>query len=241
MVTINYRLGPFGFLAHPDLFAESGHNSSGNYGILYQQVAVRWVQEDIRNFGGNPYQITVGGQSAGSASALDAMWCPLAKGLVHGVIYESGARGTHDLETVSVATSHRTKAAAESQGANFFKALSASSIAQLRTVPMKTLPKYDSLVDTVYENTGFTNLSSFMEPPLWRPNIDGCVLPYGYGEALRKNAHADIPILTGNNKDESGNSQFNVSTYHTTYKGIFGDLADEFFQLYPGNKCYQSH
>lgn len=71
VVTINYRLGAFGFLAHPDLSAESGHNSSGNYGVLDQQHALRWVHDNIAAFGGNPDQIVVGGQSAGSASALD--------------------------------------------------------------------------------------------------------------------------------------------------------------------------
>lgn len=116
VVTINYRLGPFGFLAHPELTAESGTNSSGNYGILDQQAALHWVNENIAKFGGNPDQITVGGQSAGSASALDAMWSPLAEGLAAGIIAESGARGPHDRMTGTVATSYRTKKAAEAQG-----------------------------------------------------------------------------------------------------------------------------
>lgn len=113
-MTINYRLGPFGYLAHPNLSAESGHNSSGNYGILDQQAALSWVKENIQHFGGNPNQVTVGGQSAGSASALDTMWIPLAKGLVQGIIAESGARGPHDPITGSTATSYRSKTAAES-------------------------------------------------------------------------------------------------------------------------------
>lgn len=76
VVTMNYRLGAFGFLAHPDVSTESGHNSSGNYGILDQQFALRWVRDNIAYFGGNSSQVTVGGQSAGSASALDMMWSP---------------------------------------------------------------------------------------------------------------------------------------------------------------------
>lgn len=244
VVTINYRLGPFGYLAHPELSAESGHNSSGNYGVLDQQAALRWVHENIRTFGGNPDKVTVGGQSAGSASALDVMWSPLVKGLAHGVIAESGARGPHDPVTGSAATSYRSKAAAESQGKQFVKDLNASSIAQLRKVPMKTLLKYDSLSDTIFDGTQFENLTSaFMEPPLWRPNLDGYVLPHTYGEALRKNAHSDIPILTGNNKDESGASpdtSYNVSTYHTLYRELFGKVADEFFKLYPANNATQA-
>lgn len=70
VVTFNYRMGPFGFLAHPDLSAESGHNSSGNYGILDQIQAIDFLQDEVAAFGGDPDQITVGGQSAGSASAL---------------------------------------------------------------------------------------------------------------------------------------------------------------------------
>lgn len=104
---------------------------------------------------------------------------------------------------------------------------------------MGTLLEYDSLSDTIFENTQFGNLTSaFMEPPMWRPNLDGYVLPHTYGEALRLNAHSDIPILTGNNKDESGASpdtSYNVSTYHTLYRELFGEFADEFFQLYPAS------
>lgn len=244
VVTINYRLGPFGYLAHPDLSAESGNNSSGNYGILDQQAALRWVKENIQHFGGNPNQVTVGGQSAGSASALNSMWSPLAKGLVQGVIAESGARGPHDPITGSAATSYRSKAAAESQGESFVKKLNVSSIAQLRNVPMKTLLEYDSLSDTIFDGTRFENLtSSFMEPPMWRPNLDGYVFPHTYGEALRLNAHADIPILTGNNKDESGASpdtSFNVSTYNALYRELFREFADEFFQLYPASNTTQA-
>ena len=244
VVTINYRLGPFGYLAHPDLSAESGHNSSGNYGILDQQAALRWVKENIQYFGGNHNQVTVGGQSAGSASALDIMWSPLAKGLVQGVIAESGARGPHDPVTGSAATSYRSKAAAESQGESFMKKLDVSSIAQLRNVPMKTLLEYDSLSDTIFDGTRFENLtSSFTEPPMWRPNLDGYVFPHTYGEALRLNTHADVPILTGNNKDESGASpdtSFNVSTYNTLYRELFRDFAVEFFQLYPASNTTQA-
>ena len=246
VVTINYRLGPFGFLAHPELSAESGHNSSGNYGILDQQAALRWVHENIANFGGNASQITVGGQSAGSASALDSMWSPLNEGLVAGVIAESGARGPHDPMTGSAATSHRTKAAAEAQGVEFLKELNVSSIAQLRTqVSMDTLLKYDSLSDTTFDDTQFANLSAFfMDPPMWRPNIDGYVLPYDYTHALALNAHADVPILTGNNKDESGASTspgLTVATYQELYREAFLNFSQDFFQLYPGDTTAQAN
>ncbi|KAJ5602130.1 hypothetical protein N7510_011664 [Penicillium lagena] len=245
VVTINYRLGPFGFLAHPELSAESDHNSSGNYGLLDQQAALHWVNENIQKFGGNPNQIVVGGQSAGSASSLDMMYSPLVKGLSSGIISESGARGIHDPMTGTVATSYRTKAAAEAQGVRFLKNLNVSSIAELRNVSMDALLEYDSLSDTIWEGTPFANLSDiFMEPPMWRPNIDGYVFPNKYGQALHKNAHADVPILTGNNKDESGASpdlSYTAADYHHLYGNLFGsDLGDEFFELYPGKNETQA-
>ncbi|KAJ5092720.1 hypothetical protein N7456_008581 [Penicillium angulare] len=239
VVTLNYRLGAFGFLAHPELSAESGHNSSGNYGLLDQQFALQWVKENIAKFGGNPDQVTVGGQSAGSSSSLDMMYSPLSKDLINGVISESGARGPHDPITGSDATSYRTKAAAEAQGVSFQKELNSTSVAEMRKLSTELLISYGSLSDTIFEGTQFENLtSSFMEPPLWRPNIDGYVLTHSYGEALDLNAHADVPILTGNNKDESGASLdpgFTVATYKKLYTELFGTFAKEFFSLYPGN------
>lgn len=246
VVTMNYRLGPFGYLAHPELAAESGHNSSGNYGIHDQQAALHWVNETIQLFGGNPGQITVGGQSAGSASALDVIYSPLAKDLAQGVIAESGARGVHDPMTGSAATSYRTKDAAEKQGARFLKQMNVSSIAELRNGSTAAILKYDSLSDTIFENTPFANLSdTFMEPPTWRPNIDGWVFTENYGQSLRNNSHADIPVLTGNNKDESGASttlSYTVAKYRHLYTELFGggDLADEFFSLYPGQNASQA-
>ncbi|BCS30170.1 carboxylesterase/lipase family protein [Aspergillus puulaauensis] len=244
VVTINYRLGPFGYLAHPELSAESGTNSSGNYGILDQQAALHWVNENIAKFGGNPDQVTVGGQSAGSASALDAMWSPLAAGLAAGIIAESGARGPHDPMTGTVATSYRTKKAAEAHGVSFLKTMGKSSIAELRNASMESLLEYDMLSDTIWEGTPFENLTdAFMEPPMWRPNLDGYVFPDTYSEALRNNSHADIPVLTGNNEDESGATPtltYSPSKYHDLFSNLFGDLSDEFFSLYPGQNTTQA-
>ncbi|KAK0664158.1 Carboxylesterase 4A [Lasiodiplodia hormozganensis] len=239
VVTLNYRLGSFGFLAHPDLSAESGaHNSSGNYGILDQQFALRWVQDNIANFGGNPDQVTVGGQSAGSASALDMMWSPLSKGLIHGVIAESGARGPHDPITGGAATSYRTKDAAEAAGVEFLRTMNVSSIEELRNVSTEALIEQGNENDSTFVGTAFENVTAaFMEPPAWRPVVDGYVLPHGYGEALQLGDHADVPILTGNNKDESGASPDTAVTaadYLTDYGAMFQNFSTDFFKLYPG-------
>ncbi|KAK7394017.1 hypothetical protein QQX98_013195 [Neonectria punicea] len=244
VVTLNYRLGAFGFLAHPDLSAESAHNSSGNYGLLDQQFALRWVHKNIANFGGNPNQVTVGGQSAGSASALDTMYSPLTKGLVHGVIAESGARGPHDPLTGSLATSYRTKEAAEAGGVSFLKDLNVSSIAQLRAMPKDTLVNAGMTSDTTFEGTRFENVTwAFQNPPLWRPVIDGYVLTHGHGEALSLSDHLDVPILTGNNKDESGASpdgDVTVSEYTEVYRQMFQNMSAEFLALYPADNDTQA-
>ncbi|KAF2464190.1 alpha/beta-hydrolase [Lindgomyces ingoldianus] len=237
VVTLNYRLGAFGFLAHPDLSTESGHNSSGNYGILDQQFALRWVQDNIANFGGNPDQVVIGGQSAGSASALDVMYSGLTEGLVHGVIAESGARAPHDPMTGGLATSYRNKTTAEAQGVAFLQTLNVSSIAQARNVSEVTLLSSGMSSDTTFDGTNFAALSSaFMDPPLWRPVVDGYVLPHKYGESLWEDAHLDVPILTGNNKDESGASpstRFNVSAYNSSFSTVFQDYSSKFLALYP--------
>src|SRR4029077_20469133 len=91
VVSMNYRLGIFGFLAHPDLARESGRNSSGNYGLLDQVAALEWVKRNIAAFGGDPGNVTIFGESAGSFSVSELMASPLAKGLFHRAIGESGA------------------------------------------------------------------------------------------------------------------------------------------------------
>ncbi|KAF2708147.1 alpha/beta-hydrolase [Pleomassaria siparia CBS 279.74] len=238
VVTLNYRLGAFGFLAHPELSAESGHNSSGNYGILDQQFALKWVQDNIASFGGNPNQVVVGGQSAGSASALDVMYSGLTDGLVHGVIAESGARASRDPLTGALATSHREKSAAEAEGVSYLKTtLNVSSIAAARNVSVDTLMRSGMESDTTFDGTVYANLSgAFMNPPLFRPVIDGYVLPYSYGKCLGSNKHLDVPVLTGNNKDESGASpttDFSVANYTADFSKMFQNYSAEFLSLYP--------
>lgn len=238
VVTLNYRLGAFGFLAHPELSEESEHASSGNYGLLDQQFALRWVQDNIKNFGGNPDQVVVGGQSAGSASALSIMYSNLTHGLVNGVIAESGARCPKDPMTGGLATSHRNMTGALAQGEDFVtNSLNVSSIAEARALSYKVIVNYGQLSDTTFEGTVFENLSSaFMNPPLWRPVIDGYVLPYSYGESLRLGAHLDVPIMTGNNKDESGASPSTTSTvadYTADFSEMFQNYSSSFLELWP--------
>ncbi|KAH8686084.1 prolyl oligopeptidase-like protein [Tricladium varicosporioides] len=236
VINFNYRMGPFGFLAHPELDAESPHNSSGNYGLLDQIQALTFVQEEIAAFGGNPDHITVGGQSAGSASALDMMYSPLSSDKIVATIAESGARGVHDPETYGLATAHRSKAAAEASGIAFLVEMNATTITELRNVSMADLLKYDSAMDSVLVGTVFENSSAISNPPLWRPVIDGYVLPYLYGESLRLNAHGNIPILTGDNKGETSDSTMTLAEFQEAFGEIMqGNLSTDFFNAYPAD------
>ncbi|CAN8097632.1 unnamed protein product [Discula destructiva] len=239
VVNFNYRMGAFGFLAHPELSAEEGaHNSSGNYGLLDQIQALDWVRAEIAAFGGNPDHITVGGQSAGSASALAMMYTPLNTGKLVGCIPESGVRDPHDPETYGLATAHRDMPLALTQGETFVTAMNVTTMEELRSLSEADLLNYngnmdpDILVGTVWENSTIGLVS---QPPLWRPVVDGYVLPYGYGEALRNNAHSDIPILSGDNDGESSSSAMTLEEYEEGYAAVMLNATDLFFAAYPAS------
>src|SRR5438552_4661211 len=127
-LTVNYRLGVFGFLAHPDLTKESTRHASGNYGLLDQNAALRWVQQNIAAFGGDPRKVTIAGESAGSISVSALMASPLSKDLIAGAIGESGAAINPTFSPVPLAQ-------AEKAGTTFATAVKADSIAGLRAIP----------------------------------------------------------------------------------------------------------
>ena len=143
MVTINYRLGILGFLALPELTCESGHQASGNYGLLDQIAALRWVHENIAHFGGDPNRVTIAGQSAGGMSVHDLTASPLARGLFQRAIVESGGssigRGGIPLRPHSLAE-------AEADGQKFAEAKGAKSLAELRAM------SWQKLIEPVPEN-----------------------------------------------------------------------------------------
>ena len=137
LVSINYRVWKFGFLAHPDLSKESEHGVSGNYGLLDQIAALRWVKENIAAFGGNPDNVTIFGQLAGSSSATFLMASPPAKGLFHRVIGESGGGFAPAVGGSPLGRTLETLAEAEAVGARFMAALKAKSIADMRKFRLK--------------------------------------------------------------------------------------------------------
>jgi para-nitrobenzyl esterase len=135
-VSINYRVGIFGFFFHPALSAESGHHSSGNYGLLNQLQALHWLHDNIAAFGGDPNNVTIAGQSAGSFSVNALIASPLAKGLFHKAIAQSGG----------LLSSGRLKdlASAEDQGLAFMQLADSDDITDLRAIPAHKLQELSS-------------------------------------------------------------------------------------------------
>lgn len=182
LVTINYRLDALGFLAHPLLTAESG--TSGNYGILDQIAALRWVQENIAAFGGDPGNVTVFGQSAGAMSTLVLLGSPLAKGLFHKAIMQSGVGLEQDLPLAD----------AEQNGLDFARVTGANTLDELRALTVEQLMQgtRDVLAERRFSGGRL----------LYAPVLDGCVIPDTYANC--RNQLPDVPVMLGSTMDDLG-------------------------------------
>jgi para-nitrobenzyl esterase len=176
-VSFNYRLGIFGFLAHPALTAESPHHSSGNYALMDQIAALTWVKKNIRAFGGDPDRVTIAGQSAGSASVNCLMTSPSATGLFRGAIGESGS-----LVLENPLLRMRSLADAEKEGEHIADKLNAGDLATLRAMTAEKLLK---------------NASGFFSPI-----VDGYIMPVSVADAYKNGKQTHVPLLTGWNGDE---------------------------------------
>lgn len=217
-VTVNYRLGVFGFLALPALTKESPHHASGNYGLLDQVAALRWVRRNIAAFGGDPERVTIGGESAGSMSVSALMASPLSKGLMQHAIGESGA--------VLANLAPQPLALAETQGRAFEKHAGADSLAQLRAMPARTL--LDASADD--------SLAGF------KPDIDGYFLPRSPQAIYQAGAQAHVPLLVGSNSQEGSYAVLfeqhqppTPANYRAVMEQRFGKYAAEALKWYPGN------
>ncbi|WP_427918741.1 carboxylesterase/lipase family protein [Streptomyces sp. cg40] len=228
VVTINFRTGVFGFLAHPELSRESGHDASGNYGLLDVMAALRWVRTNIAAFGGDPARVTVAGHSSGGATVMDLVYSPLAKGLFDQALVQSAALFPRDPAIGTLCPSHRTKDGAERGGVAYAAERGATTLQELRALPVEKLLEGSGADDT--------DVPGNPPPPLFRPVIDGWVLPKNYWETLDSGSQNDVPILTGNNLDESGakpRQEITLADYESRAREKYGDLADEFLRLYP--------
>lgn len=205
-VSLNYRLGIFGFFAHPELTRESPRHSSGNYALLDQIAALQWVKSNIAAFGGDPSRVTIFGESAGSWSVHNLVASPLATGLFHRAIGESGAR-------FAITT---TLAQAEQAGQHVAAEAGATTLAALRALPASTLNQL----------AGFQSVS----------NADGWILPSTMWEVYSAGKQNDVPILIGSNADEGTIFTPATTTgdgFRSQAVRRFGERADAFLALYP--------
>ena len=217
VVTINYRLGVFGFLAHPDLSAESEHHSSGNYGLLDQIAALAWLKANVAQFGGDSHNITIWGQSAGALSVADLIASPLAAGLFQRAQADSG------LGVAGFPMADRN--AAEEDGVKFAAQHHAASIKELRALPAEAL-----LPDS----------AAGAAPGIrFGPVVDGWVVPDAPTTMNVKGNDNDVPVITGYQPGDS--AMFtppvqSVDEYHQMIQRRYGEMAEEFNKLYPVTK-----
>jgi para-nitrobenzyl esterase len=216
VVSMNYRLGIFGFFSHPELDRESGRNASGNYGLLDQVAALQWVRQNIAAFGGDPGNVTIFGESAGSFSVSALMASPLSKDLFQRAIGESGSFLGRGLTT-------KTLAESEADDGKFADSIGAGSLAALRAKPASDL------------------LAAAMKQKdirFW-PNIDGYFFPQDPHAIYASGEQSHVPLLAGWNRDEGNYRGFfqkadpTAKNYVDRAHAVFGDNAEAFLKLYP--------
>ena len=219
-LTVNYRLGVFGFMAHPELTKESPHHASGNYALLDQNAALRWVQNNIAAFGGDPKKVTIAGESAGSIAVSAQMASPLSKDLIAGAIGESGALIAPTLPPVPLAQG-------EEAGAKFAASLGASSLAALRAMPTAQIQEAAAKLP-------FGRFAS---------TVDGYFLPKLPAEIFAAGEQAHVPLLVGWNTEENGARVILAANDPTpenltkALRTLYGDRADEAGKLYAGTNA----
>jgi para-nitrobenzyl esterase len=214
LVSINYRLGVFGFLAHPELTAESGKQASGNYGLMDQAFALQWVRDNIAAFGGDPNTVTIAGQSAGSISVNALVASPQAKGLFQRAISQSGGLLSGRFS--------RSLADAEASGMALQKAAGAQSLAALRAMPAAQVLEYASKMP----------FGSFS------PVADGYFLPTDIEGHFRKGLHADVPLMTGWVSGDGGlmgTPNLTLAQFRSQAEKTYGPRANEYLGLFQLN------
>ncbi len=214
-VSVEYRLGALGFMSHPELSKEAG-GVSGNYGILDQIEALRWIHDNITAFGGDPDKVTIAGESAGGISVSILCASPLAKGLFRGAVCESGSSFWPVSDQRGGNTAMCTLRSAEQAGVAFQKSLGRKNLKQLRKVPFKTL------VDS-------TRMEAF-----W-PIVDGYAITDDQYKLYEAGNYNDVNVLIGTNSDEGSMFSFPmpVEAYRQRVRANYGDWADRLLKLYP--------
>lgn len=226
VVSINYRLGVLGYMAHPELSAESPDHVSGNYGLLDQIAALKWVQQNIAAFGGDPAKVTIAGESAGALSVMYLMASPPARGLFSKAI----AQSAYMVSTPELREPRLGHVPAETMGAATAAKLGAKSLADLRAMDAETLTTNALLA-------GFQTFGA----------VDGKVLPKQLVDTFDAGEQAHVPILAGFNSGEIRSLRFlappapaDAAAYEKEIRARYGDLADDFLKLYPSSDVPES-
>jgi len=218
VVTFNYRVGVLGFFAHPDLTRESEHHASGNYGLLDQVAALEWVKRNIHAFGGDAQNVTIAGESAGAYSVSALTASPLARGLFHRAIAESGAYLSPKANAL------RSLTAAEKIGADFAQSLGAPDVAALRGLSSEALLR------------AVEKMADFFA---FQPAVDGRFLTEPVYATYRDGRQARVPLLIGSNTDEGaflmGDRRPSVEEFDAQLASRFGALSAEVRELYPAS------
>jgi para-nitrobenzyl esterase len=221
VVSMNYRLGIFGFFNHPELTVESQFHASGNYGLLDQAAALGWVQRNIAAFGGDPKNVTIFGESAGSSSVSAQMASPVSRSLFSKAIGESGAMFPNDepKQLSSDALEERNVAFAQT-------AFGTSSLAELRKLST------DEVLRAATAKT-------MPPPPRFGPSVDGYFLPDSVPNTYAKGLQAQVPLLAGWNADEVrgqvllAKTKTTAESFAATTQKDFDDRAKDFLAVYP--------
>lgn len=217
LVSIAYRVGQLGFLAHPELSSESKYKVSGNYGLLDMIAALEWIKKNISSFGGDPGKVTIFGESAGGIAVSMLCASPLASGLFHGAISQSGGSFGPPRLTTFPGENLKLLADAEKAGEEYVRSAGVTSIAELRKIPADKLPA----------GRGMS----------W-PIIDGKVIPDDQYRLYENGKFNDTPILVGYNSDEgaSFSPPKTPEDYISGVRSRYGRFADDLLRAYPTDK-----
>ncbi|HTY94143.1 MAG TPA: carboxylesterase family protein [Steroidobacteraceae bacterium] len=221
LVSISYRLGPFGFLAHPQLRAESARQVSGNYGLLDMIAALEWIHRNVAAFGGDPHQVTIFGESAGAHAVSMLCASPLARGLFARAISESGGSFAPPRPAGPPGESMRLLADAERAGILLAGNAGARSIAELRRMPA------DRIMAAASDHG-----------PFW-PVVDGWAIPAEQYSLYAEGHYNDVPVLIGYNSDEGASfaSGMTAVEYAAGVRRRYGPFAERLLAAYPAGSA----
>jgi para-nitrobenzyl esterase len=230
-VSLNYRTNIFGFFSHPELTRESPHHAAGNYGLLDQVAALRWVQQNIAAFGGDPKRVTIAGESAGSLSVSALMASPLSRSLMAGAIGESGAL----ISTLPP----RALAQTEEDGLDFGEKAGAPSLAALRALSAEKIQEILASLAPPGPPGGRGGPGAASAPRLrFSANLDGYFLPKTLTQIYEAGEQARIPLLAGSNSEEMsarvilGQNEPTVESFTDAVRKMYGESADRVLKVY---------